>query len=202
MRVHIFFLVCVGGPHNFRVQNRASMSDARDLGTLATEAKTALEAVTAQDPRHLKTLHSYLNAIEGRYAALLDELTGDDGYDEDDDDEDDTEDPENPDADIIYNTRDFHEGGITTTFQDAPSQAEGKVSQVLLFPVFYEKGLEAFDVYGFTHKTSSRDPNKPGKLILDYGTKLAELQKDPAFRGFKVYARMESDDEDDDGQDE
>lgn len=176
------------------------MADPKDLQSLGAEARVALDAVTARDPRHLKALHSYLNAIEEKYRTILEELEGDD-YD-DDDDEEDEEDPENPDADIIYNTRDFHPGGITTTFPDAPSANEGKIAQVLLFPVFYKQGAEAFDVHSFTHKTSSRDLDKPGKLILDYGPKLEELKADPAFRGFKVFARMEDDDEGEDEEDD
>ena len=167
------------------------MTDSNTLQTLGAEARVALDAVTARDPRHLKTLASYLNAIEEKYRMILEELGGDEyDDDEEDDDDEDEEDPENPDADIIYNTRDFYQGGITTTFPDAPSANEGKISEVLLFPVHYTAGTEAFAVHGFTHKTSSRDLDKPGKLILDYGPKLDELKADPTFRGFKVFARM------------
>ncbi|KAK9827105.1 hypothetical protein WJX74_006640 [Apatococcus lobatus] len=171
---------------------------AQELQALSAQAKTALEAVTAQDPKHLKALQSYFDELEKRYRAAVEELEGDDG------EEDEQEDPENPDADIIFQTRDWHTGGLTTTFRDAPSAEEGEIAEVQAYPIFYPKGLQPMKNLKWTLKPSSR-PSKPGKLVLDYGVELEELKKEPLFRGFKVLVHMaesEYDEEEEEDEDD
>lgn len=172
-----------------------------ELQALSAQAKAALGEVTAKDPKHLKALQSYFDELERRYRAAVEELEGDE--EEDDEEQDD---PENPDADIIFQTRDWHVGGLTTTFRDAPSAEEGEIAEVQVYPVFYPKGLQPLKGLKWDLKPSSR-PSKPGKLVLDYGAELEELKKEPLFRGFKVLVHMaeseyDEDEEDDDEDDE
>ncbi len=167
---------------------------ASTLQALSAEAKTALEAVTAQDPKHLRALQSYLSALESSYHEAMDELEGDEG------DDDEQDDRENPDADIIFQTRDWHAGGLTTTFKDAPSAEEGEIAEVEAVPVFYPADLEPLKGLKWTLKGSSK-PGRPGKLVLDYGAELEQLKKEPLFRGFKVLVHM-ADSDDDEGDDD
>ncbi len=173
------------------------MAGQKDLQKMSAEAKAALEAVTSQDPKHLKALQSYLSELENNYQAVMRELQDEDG----DEDDDELDDPENPDADIIFHTRDWHPGGITTQFRDAPSAEEGEVAEVQAYPVFYPKGLQPLKTLKWDIKASSR-PSKPGKLVLDYGADLEELKKEPLFRGFKVLVNMADSEYGDDDEDD
>lgn len=166
---------------------------------MAAKARVALEAVTAQDPEHLKVLSSYLTELENNYTRVNELL---DRFEQEDDEDDGEDDPENMDADIIFNTRDWNKGGLTTKFRDAPAPEEGEISEVEAFPVFYPSEYQPLQNLKWSVRESSR-PNKPSTLILDYGSELEELKKEPLFRGFKVLVHMaDSDDEgDDDGDD-
>lgn len=177
----------------------ASTEPSQDMQTLSSKAKQALEAVTAKDPSHLKVLSSYMAELEKNYArvtALLEQMEGgDDGDDEDD------EDPETFDADIIFNTRDWHKGGITGKFRDAPAAEEGDIAEVEVFPVFYPPTYEPLKGVEWSVKESSR-PTKPSTLLVNYGPQLEELKKEPLFRGFKVLVHMGDSDEEDGAPDD
>lgn len=177
----------------------ASTQQSPDMQSLSSKAKQALEEVTAKDPSHLKALSSYMAELEKNYArvtALLEQMEGgDDGDDEDD------EDPETFDADIIFNTRDWHKGGITGKFRDAPAVEEGDIAEVEVFPVFYPPTYEPLKGVEWDLKPTSR-PTKPRTLLVNYGPQLEELKKEPLFRGFKVLVHMGDSDEEDGAQDD
>lgn len=171
-------------------------AETSSLQSLGDRARAALESVTAQDPEHLKALSSYLKELEGKYASLLETLEGDE------EDEDEEEDPEALDADIVFNTRDWHKGGIATRFHDAPSAEEGEVAEVEAFPVFYPADYQPVKDLVWNIKASKKSPSKPSTLVVDYGAELEELKKHPLFRGFKVLVHMATSDDEDEEDDE
>lgn len=175
----------------------AQITEPTNLQSLGDRARAALESVTAQDPEHLKVLSSYFKELEAKYTNLLETIEGDDDQDDDEDD------PEALDADIVFNTRDWHKGGIITRFHDAPSAEEGDIAEVEAFPVFYPRDHQPLKDLKWKVKESSR-PSKPSTLVVDYGAELEQLKKEPLFRGFKVLVHMvnSDDDDDDEGEDD
>ena len=64
------------------------MASIEELQALGREAHAALQAVTAQDPRHLKAIDTYMTALEEAYPDGEEDEDDLDGDNEDDDGED------------------------------------------------------------------------------------------------------------------
>ena len=166
------------------------MASIEELQALGKEAHAALQAVTAQDPKYLKAIDTYMTALEEAFP------------DPDEDDDDDDEDEEGEDY-MPIDVRKHWPAGLERKFKDMQPPEEGRITNVRCKPVFYE--FPEKDIASFTWKVKEGSrASKPCTLTVDYGKDLEELEKNPLFQGFRlnVYHDDPSDDEDDDDDDE
>lgn len=163
------------------------MASIQELQALGREAHAALQSVTAQDPKYLKAIDTYMTALE-------------DAFPDEDGDEDDEDDGSEDGEDFLpIDVRKHWPDGLEKKFKDMQPPEEGKITNVRCKPVFYEFPEQDLASFTWKVKEGSR-ASKPCTLSVDYGKDLEELEKNPLFQGFRlsVYHDDPSDSEDDD----